>query len=97
MRAVSGHLTGSLPPLLRPIGRALSQTLNLGFLCICSTGRTNQSNRTPGHAKNQGSEAKTHVPQILDKVERGDTVIITHLRGAGYDVIYAAEVFSETR
>ena len=37
----------------------------------------------PAHMREiQASEAKTHLPQILDDVERGETVVITrHGRG----------------
>jgi prevent-host-death family protein len=42
-----------------------------------STGRIDQSKVTRIMREVQASEAKTHLPQLLDDVERGETIVIT--------------------
>ncbi len=42
-----------------------------------STRRIDQSKVTRDMREVQASEAKTHLPQLLDEVERGETIVIT--------------------
>jgi prevent-host-death family protein len=42
-----------------------------------STSQIDQSKASPTMREIQASEAKTHLPQLLDDVERGETVVIT--------------------
>jgi prevent-host-death family protein len=42
-----------------------------------STGRIDQLKVTRIMREVQASEAKTHLPQLLDDVERGETIVIT--------------------
>jgi len=42
-----------------------------------STSQIDQSKTSPVMREIQASEAKTHLPQLLDDVERGETVVIT--------------------
>ena len=42
-----------------------------------STGRIDQSKRLTAMREVQASEAKTHLPRLLDDVEHGETIIIT--------------------
>jgi prevent-host-death family protein len=41
------------------------------------TSQIDQSNVVPVMREIQASEAKTHLPQLLDEVERGETLVIT--------------------
>jgi len=68
-RPVSSEMTSPNTP---PLGLTLG--LIYGDL---STSRIDQSDRRYAMREIQASDAKTHLPRLLDEVERGETVVIT--------------------